>query len=250
MQQEIILKKNIIGGFNRRQVTECLLQLKRDCTNGVSSEEIEAAKALIEAYTAALKEKSEQINLLTEQLNAASAPESDDRISVAKSISEAEQNIANAKIEADKIKIRTKNKIENNVSKMDTMFSKIHKISNETERIKSLLEEILIKLSHIQTKFDYEKSFDNKPIVDTVSETVSEAIQADIKKELPPEPESIIDIPEVVVTQLIEETQENVNSIDNFFNELYKMTNGKLFEPRKLAERPAEDSDDDFEYEY
>ena len=49
------------------------------------------------------------------------------------------------------------------------------------------------------------------------------------------------------IDEYLNRTEENFNSIDNFFAELYKMTNGKLFEPRKI---PENITPDDFEYEY
>lgn len=245
MQQEIILKKNIIGGFNRKQVTQCLLQLKSECNETLSADYIADIKNTIDNLTAILNDKTDQTRLLKELLESLKRTDCEDRITMTKSISKSEKNIEKAKSQAEEIKKKTKNEIESKSVKLEIMFSKIHLIGKETERIKGRLTQTLDRLSEIQINTDIEEVNNQHEKVQTVP--IEEVIT--IKGETLPEnePENVIESYEDNINIISEDTQESINSIDNFFAELYKMTNGKLFEPRPL---PKSDTDDDFEYEY
>ena len=51
MNKEFIIKKNIFGGFDRRQVIDYLAQLQSKCGDSATHEEIESTKEKIKVLT-------------------------------------------------------------------------------------------------------------------------------------------------------------------------------------------------------
>lgn len=243
MNNEIILKKNIVGGFNRKQVIDCIVQIKKDCANKVSVDEIEATKNTIDTYTEMVSLKDVQIKELRNQLDEINSSKKDKSPSSAvKSISEANQTVTAAKKRAEEITNTVKAEIENKSDKLDSIFTKLTLINNEIERIKNVLSEASEKISDININCETES---NTIISDDIKQSVTS--KAHEKEQNIIKTEVAENQPTEDITEFLIQTEENFNSIDNFFAELYKMTNGKLFEQRQ---KPNFDTSDDFEYEY
>ena len=230
MQQEFIFKKNIFGGFNRRQVIDCIEKLQGEHSNTVSDKELSDIKNTLKIYTENLGEKNRIIQELKAKLNeayeAAALPDTQ------KTIGNAEKIILQAKSTAEQITKKTEVTVEAKRIKSDKLLSNIILINEETERIKKELTEVMVKLSEIAIT-DCPVNKEVKPI---------QHDEAVVPEKSSSDKNTIEDIDEY-----LNRTEENFNSIDNFFAELYKMTNGKLFEPRKI---PENITPDDFEYEY
>lgn len=243
MNREIILKKNILGGFDRKQVIDCIAHLKADCAGKASADEIEAAKTAIDTFTKMISQKDVQIKELKSQLDEIKSSKNDKSPSSAvKSISEANQTVTSAKKRADEITNTVKADIENKSDKLDTIFSKLTAINKEIERIKNVLSEASDKLSDININSEADgNAIISEDFKQSATPQIPENEQTVTQTDVA-EKQAIEDI-----TEFLSQTEENFNSIDNFFAELYKMTNGKLFEQRK---KPDFDTSDDFEYEY
>lgn len=244
MQKEIIFKKNIFGGFNRRQVIDCLSQLKSDCAARISPEELRNIQELIDNYQNKINEKDNEITNLKQQLQDLNHP-----TTASKTLFEANRTVTEAKNRAQEINTTLKNTVEDRSKRIEDISKKIEKVNSEIDRIKSSLLSVDQKLESISinnletensqtTDLNQTKTvpvFDDNNEVTGITEDAEEVKSQQDKKE-----ETI---------QIVSSPEETFNSIDNFFTELYKMTNGKLFEPRKMPEK-ASDSPDDFEYEY
>lgn len=244
MPKEIVLKKNILGGFNRKQVIDCISMLKSDCVAPITADELHSKLKQIELINTELQIKENKIKELQQQLNDINGK----TCSASASLSEATRTVTKAKNDAQSINHQLRCDIKNRNNKIEQIFTKINNINKEIDRIKNSLISTDNKLSDISISNTASVS----PTVvinesqDIMSPTIDEVIYPEI---------------DVITTATTEETQldiitidsehveETKNSIDNFFDELYKMTNGKLFEPRKKLPDNLETSDD-FEYEY
>lgn len=250
MQKEIIFKKNIFGGFNRRQVIDCLSQLKSDCAARISPEELRNMQELIDNYQHEINEKDDRITNLKQQLQ-----DLNYSCTASKTLFEAKRTVTEAKNRAQEINSKLKNNVEDRSNRIEDIFEKIEKVNSEIDRIKNSLLSADLKLDNIsinnleakRSEVNVSKPQETVPVVDDNNEVtevskvseVTEATEEVLSSERKSE----------VISEDISGTEETINSIDNFFTELYKMTNGKLFEPRKMPEK-ASDSPDDFEYEY
>lgn len=243
MQKEIVLKKNIFGGFNRKQVIDCLSQLKSDCFADSNPEELRFKQAQIERMQSDLKEKDDKIKELQAQLNDLNKSKS---YTDSGTLFEANRIVTNAKNNAEEINTILRNDVVSKKIHVEEMFDKIKNINKEIDRIKNSLLTSDYKLSDISIK----KVTCVEPKEKTKPKSV-EFPETEIIEQTPDE----IDIADKYTVdenetesnaKHIKDTDENNNSIDNFFDELYKMTNSKLFEQSKKSS----DTSDDFEYEY
>lgn len=252
MNQEIILKKNLIGGFDRKQVIDCIAQLQSACSEKVPSADIAEAQNSIDLYTKILKEKINLIDELNAQLNEINNRKKDSLPSSAiKSIAVANQKVLSAQKQAEEITEALCSDIDNKNKKIDTLFLRLASINDQIKKIKASLSNTFLNLEKVNIKFQIDnadlepqktgpkpeiKDKENTPITvvnNTIEEDVCSVSPSVFKED---------------ITEKFTEVEENFNSIDNFFAELYKLTNGKLFETPKRPDFNA--SDDDFEYEY
>ncbi len=241
MKQEIIFKKNIFGGFDRRQVIACIEKLQQESVSAAEDKNLLNLRETVEQYSNLLQEK----NLIVEELKTQLAEISSSKTftnndSFINNISQAERNIENAKQRSEIITESLKHDISDKNEKLNVLFAKINNIKEQSEIIKDNLSKILLKLNNIEIDYSSESTTntENQEIKESFSEP-DDTTDNVLENKEPTLTEDEID--------KIFQEEDNFNSIDNFFAELYKMTNGKLFEPRKL---PEPDSDDDFEYEY
>lgn len=256
MQKEIIFKKNIFGGFNRRQVIDCLSQLKSDCAARISPEELRNMQELIDNYQHEINEKDNEITNLKQQLQ-----DLNYSCTASKTLFEAKRTVTEAKNRAHKINTKLKNNVEDRSNRIEDIFEKIEKVNSEIDRIKNSLLSADLKLDNIsinnleakRSEVNVSKPQETVPVVDDNNEVteVSKVSKVSEVSEVTEATEEVLssERKSEVISEDISATEETINSIDNFFTELYKMTNGKLFEPRKMPEK-ASDSPDDFEYEY
>ena len=256
MQKEIIFKKNIFGGFNRRKVIDCLSQLKSDCATRISPEELRNMQELIDNYQNKIIEKDNEITNLKQQLQNLNCS-----CTASKTLFEANRTVTEAKNRAHKINTKLKNNVEDRSNRIEDIFEKIEKVNSEIDRIKNSLLSADLKLDNIsinnleakKSEVNVFKPQETVPVVDDNNEVTEVSKVSKVSKisEVTEATEEVLSAERKseVISEDISGTEEIVNSIDNFFTELYKMTNGKLFEPRKMPEK-ASDSPDDFEYEY
>lgn len=253
MQKEIIFKKNIFGGFNRRQVIDCLSQLKSDCAARISPEELRNMQELIDNYQHEINEKDDEITNLKQHLQ-----DLNYSCTASKTLFEANRTVTEAKNRAQEINTELKNTVEDRSNRIEDIFEKIEKVNSEIDRIKNSLLSADLKLDNIsinnleakRSEVNVSKPQETVPVVDDNNE-VTEASKVSEVSEVTEATEEVLSSEgkSEVISEDISVPEETINSIDNFFTELYKMTNGKLFEPRKMPKK-ASDSPDDFEYEY
>lgn len=230
MNKEFILKKRIIGGFNRRQVINCLAELQTKCNESdihgdIIDLEEQIKKMLIsisdrDAELAELKSRLEELNSLS-----ASCNKSSDSFS---SLAKADKVIDSAKNEAEQYIRTTDEFIKNSNKEFEHLMNKISKLNSEISkmgtdatRISDSLNKITIEelsdqaeneSDHAEAKKDTPYISDNPNSASTDEEDISyEDENADI-------------FLSSFETQDSEEAELSYNSIDNFFDELDKLT--------------------------
>lgn len=135
MEKEIILKRSLIGGFDRTQVIDCISSLQEKAANAES--EAEALKALqdtIAGLERILSEKDSEIESLS-----ASVAEAQEASRVSKasaqlmreSVDYADTYVESAKILARDISDKTNSKVEEAKEKIDSILLDITRLSEE-----------------------------------------------------------------------------------------------------------------------
>lgn len=228
MNKEFILKKRIFGGFNRRQVIDCLAELQTisnesDIHSDIMNLEEQIKQMLIsisdrDAELEELKSRLEELNNLS-----ASCNKSSDSFS---SLTQADKIIDSAKIEAGQYIRSTDKFIKNSNKEFDLLMNKISKLNSEISkmgtdaiRISDGLNTVAIEETSERSDNEYEHPADKDDalnLTDNSDFTVSE-------EELSYEDENA----DIFLTSF--ETQDSedgptYNSIDNFFDELEKLT--------------------------
>ena len=69
MDRDVLLKKNIFGGFDKKQVLEYITQLQDSCDDRKTKNEIEELRARVELLREILKERDREIASLSHQIN-------------------------------------------------------------------------------------------------------------------------------------------------------------------------------------
>ncbi len=226
MSKEFILKKNILGGFDRQQVIDCLSQLQSKCTDRHTRAEIEKTNQQINDYLKKIDERNKRIKELETELRELKDFEKSPDNNILKNLKTADRIVECAKEKAA-IHIKTaNNSASENSEKFTQLLLRVDSLKAEISQIGKKADNISSKLSIIET--DESKNTD-EALTDTYQKTL---IAETVQNEADDSYEQIKEIDDVV---LIEE--ENIrgielnsdNSIDNFFAELEKLTGSENF---------------------
>ncbi len=214
MSKEFIIKKNIFGGFDRRQVIDYLAHLQSQCAEPGVQDEIEATRNRIKALLEKIEEKDRKIKSLNEELrsledfNSTSA-----QADGFESLSEADKIIENAKTEAKKYINETKQTVKNNNEQFDRIMSRISSLNEEIAIIGTNADKISSEIINLADEEDNEYSTEAEASANIPENSESpETFEEEIKFVLPETNEKISD------------DSDSFNYIDNFFSELEKLT--------------------------
>lgn len=216
MSKEFIIKKNIFGGFDRRQVIDYLAHLQSKCSDSTTQDEIESAKEKIKVLLEKIEEKDRKIKSLSDELDGLTALQiSAEQTDTFDSLSEADKILDNAKAEAQKYIHETKQTVINNNKQFRKIMSKISSLNEEIALIGTNAGRISSEIIDITLKEEDIDNTEQEP-----NEVISEITDIDTDEES----EETVDfiLPESIETDT-EET-DSFNYIDNFFSELEKLT--------------------------
>ncbi len=239
MSKEFILKKNIFGGFDRRQVIEYIAHLQSQCVDNVTKDEIESTKKKIKDFLDAIEEKNRMIENLHKELNSLNSLDESDfnTDEVFNALNEADGIVESAKKEAKKYIVAAHQTVTNNAEKFSSMRAKLVALNDEITFIGQSADKISSKLDNVSL----EKNADNE-FAETYKNTATEpevientGLTATIEEISVKNIESFADdnyseegYDKISLSDIIEDEDESVespyNSIDNFFTELGKIT--------------------------
>lgn len=212
MSKEFIIKKNIFGGFDRRQVIDYLAHLQSQCTEPGVQDEIEATRNRIKALLEKIEEKDRKIKSLNDELQSLEGFNSTSaQADGFESLSEADKIIENAKTKAKKYINETKQTVKNNNEQFDKIMSRISSLNEEIAIIGTNADKISSEIVNLADEEDNEYS-----------------TEAEASAYIPESPDAFEeDIIEFILPETNEEISndsDSFNYIDNFFSELEKLT--------------------------
>lgn len=217
MNKEFIIKKNIFGGFDRRQVIDYLAQLQSKCGDSTTHEEIESTKEKIKVLIEKIEEKDRKIKNLNDELKELNSlklqSEQNDGF---ESLSEADKIISNAKAEAKKYIHETKQTVISHNEQFKKIMTKISSLNKEIELIGTNAGKISSEIENITVAED--ESVNIEP---EITENNPETSDNNIEEY---ESEEIIDFILPETTEVETADSDAFNYIDNFFSEIEKIT--------------------------
>ena len=225
MSNEFILKKNIFGGFDRRQVIDYLAHLQAKCAESGNKSEIEKARLRIQAYLEKIEEKNNKIEELKKELKDLNDLSTSPVCNIFKSFEEADKIVSSAKKEAEQHIRSASDNVSDNNEKFTLLISRVDSLKAELAQIGSKADNISSKLNKIE---NVEVEEINEYAVEETIEQAENPIIEEIVAKTPDDyletVEETEDSPLLTIDEIIEGTQGFSNSIDNFFAELEKLT--------------------------
>lgn len=146
MEKEVILKKAIVGGFDRVQVMNCIASLQEEAQNAKSdAEELKSLQATLQELEKTLEEKDAEIENLS-----ADIAEAESRLRVSKtsaqlmkeSVDYADRYVESAKILAQDITEKTSLKVKAAKEKIDSILSEVTGLSDDILKLYGNLAEL------------------------------------------------------------------------------------------------------------
>ena len=146
MEKEVILKKAIVGGFDRVQVMNCIASLQEEAKNAKNdAEELKTLQATLQELEKVLEEKDIEIENLS-----ADIAEAENRLRVSKtsaqlmkeSVDYADRYVESAKILAQDITEKTSLKVKEAKEKIDSILSEVNGLSDDILKLYGNLAEL------------------------------------------------------------------------------------------------------------
>ena len=134
MEKEIILKRAVVGGFDRAQVMDCIADLQKKAKNAKDeTEKLKKLQSTLAELEKVLNDKNAEIETLS-----ASVAEMEDKVRVSKvsaqlmkeSVDYADRYVESAKILAQDITEKTYFKVKEAKEKIDSILSEITGLSD------------------------------------------------------------------------------------------------------------------------
>ncbi len=180
MEKEVILKKAIVGGFDRVQVMNCIASLQEEARNSKNdAEELKTLQATLCELEKVLSEKDAEIENLS-----ANIAEAESRLRVSKtsaqlmkeSVNYADRYVESAKILAQDITEKTSLKVREAKDKIDSILSEVTCLSDDILKLYGNLAEL---------KSEYDAFDEAYPAISEVKEdsSVEETEEAPSSKE-------------------------------------------------------------------
>lgn len=219
MSKEFIFKKNIFGGFDRKQVIEYLSRLQEECNDHNNTDKIATFNRQITVLIERIEEKKQKIESLKSELKKINELEQSHDTNIFKNIETADKIVSTAREEAaNQIKEANKNasqsskEITNLLLRIDSLKSEIALIGSKADNISTNLNKIEFENETAVDYITYESEEEN---------TADETLQA----------ESVSCSENIIFDEAsaFNEETSTENSIDNFFAELEKLTGSEEF---------------------
>ncbi|MCQ2484436.1 MAG: hypothetical protein MJ168_03770 [Clostridia bacterium] len=178
MDRDVLLKKNIIGGFDRKQVLDYISQLQSSCNNRKTREEIEDMRLRVASLREIIKEKDKQIAALTteiDEINNLQLPgaEQQDDFDI---LQRSNEQIEQARTEAETITSKVSDGIKSKNEKISNLFARISAINEEITKFSDSIGVISDKLDDVPFEPVTEKDIENHELPKFDFDKVMEAI--------------------------------------------------------------------------
>ncbi len=213
MNDVIILKTNILGGFDRQQTVDCIAEIKAEIEKCDCREETSAVKGQVRDLNTEINLKEREIDELLAKLNALNSPEAKAQAAAQylRSISAANLQTLLKNNAVKEVYGNLIDTVSKNSENADRIFSKLTTVTDTLQKLSSDLAIVSKKLDSV--------SFDENTPVKTAVIEETEPIDEEKVEETP-----------IIIEDTAEETQEEFepmfeNSVDNFFAELEKLMN-------------------------
>lgn len=151
MEKEIILKRAVVGGFDREQVMNCIASLQEKAKNAKDeSEKLSTLQSTLAELEKTLEDKNTEIESLS-----ASVAEMEDKVRVSKtsaqlmkeSVDYADRYVESAKILAQDITEKTSCRVKEAKDKIDSILSEITGLSDG-------IRNLYTDLADLRTEYD------------------------------------------------------------------------------------------------
>ncbi len=227
MNDVIILKTNILGGFDRQQTLDYIEKLLADAEKNLCSDEVARVKDTLSECNASVEKRDRKISELQAKLDELSSPETKAQAAseYLRSIPELNFKKLIKNKSAAKARSNLAERLKTNSENAQNIFAGLAALNDDIEKISNELSEVSLKLDGI--------SFDaDKPIKKIEAPTQTEEAVTAKQTEDTVEIEEIEDFREepipVEAPTIKEETEQLFkNSVDNFFDELERLMNNK-----------------------
>lgn len=143
MEKEIVLKKAIIGGFDRNEVINCIAQLQAQALDARGeSEEIEKLRRTVAELETIVAEKDAEIDRLSAEAQSSSRISAASARLMRESVDYADHYVESARILAEDISSQTNARIESAKQTVNDLLSDITRISEDVLALYTSLTEL------------------------------------------------------------------------------------------------------------
>ena len=177
MERDVLLKKNIFGGFDKRQVMAYINRLQESCDDRKTRNEIDDMRSRIEILRDVLREKDKEIAILTHQIDEVSTVDLPDSNSPGYDIlKRSAAQIDEAREKADEITGMLSENIKAKGDNITALFNKLTNINQSLTKLSGNLYGLSDKMENVPfepvTEKDVEMpetpTFDFDSIVDKI----------------------------------------------------------------------------------
>lgn len=229
MDRDLILKKNIVGGFNRKQVLAYITQLQTSCDTSRSAKaEIDELRQRISVLRELSKEKDKQIASLTTEIDKINSNDIPDEADF-EILKRSSEKIDEARADADSITATVNEGIKSKEEKISALFERLASINSEISRFSGRISELSDKLDTVPFE----------PIIEPDADAVS-APTFDFEKvkkayEQEQEQEEVAIMPSAPIDEVESEEAKGTEEADNIED---------IFEIETLDENDTPSEDD------
>lgn len=233
MAKETVFRRSVFGGFDRKQVIGYITSLSAKCTDPATRDEILRLRKYISDLEDLIKTRNETLESLTIELeqNKISGSTVPEAILAIQTIVNTHRKVQTVNDELNTITELISNTIAQRKPKINSMLTKIDEINEQIVTLQAGLKAVSLKLS--QVHFDSITLSEEIPCPQVTEEPPEAKAETDVITDLETADEIYDETNELyspIVIEYDDEDELTVNSIDNFFRELDKLAEAKLFD--------------------
>lgn len=216
MERDVLLKKNIFGGFDKRQVMAYINRLQESCDDRKTRNEIDDMRSRIEILRDVLREKDKEIAILTHQIDEVSTVDLPDSNSPGYDIlKRSAAQIDEAREKADEITGMLSENIKAKGDNITALFNKLTNINQSLTKLSGNLYGLSDKMENVPfepvTEKDVEMpetpTFDFDSIVDKIHREEEKLNEISAKAQMQEKAEPVEE--EISYDEPVEEPEEH-----------------------------------------
>lgn len=232
MGREVLIKTNIFGGFDKKQVTAYITQLQSDCDNRKTKNEIEETKRKIAVLQNILREKDEEIAKLTQKIDEVNSVETpvDSSSNQYDLLRRSAEKVEEAKAKAEEITDKLSENINEKGEGLNILYDKLSTVNNALNSLTGNLSHLSEQMEDIpfETSQADENDIPVSPVAayDKIREAVEKKYSSDTQQVF----EDVADYEPIEETRA-DEAEKKKHSValdeeklNTLFSKLMKMT--------------------------